>query len=192
LIGVKCLLPFLAHHNYFYPRDSGRHFIDLFEQKEWPGSPVIYVGNSSVSEPNRAAGGSNLCVMVQVPAGEPNGLSPAVRDGQTYRDQLVYLLEQVWGLEGLSENVEVEKWLGPADIEEITRATGGTLFGTAIHGWRSFARPPLRDKNISGLYYLGSAAYPVDSLSMSVLSGLHAAEMIEQDWVKEMQAKAVN
>ncbi|MBA4601694.1 phytoene desaturase family protein [Thermoactinomyces mirandus] len=176
LIGVKCLFPQLLHHNYFYPDDTARQYIDIFEQQVWPESPLIHVGNSSLSEPDRAPeGASNLSVMVHVPAGQAENM-------ETYRERLLFLLEKVWGLKGLEENIETEQMMGPAEFEEMTGAEGGAFNGRAFRGFRSFIRPPMRDKKVNRLYYTGSTTYPGHGgISTSALSGLHVARIIRED-----------
>lgn len=176
LLGVKQTYPQLAHHNYFYPDDVGRQYIDIFEQQIWPESPLIYVGNSSVSEPDRAPeGASNLAVMVHVPAGSRE-------DVAAYRQRLLFLLDKVWGIKDLEDHIETEQIMGPGELEELTGARGGALNGRAFHGLRSMIRPPMKDKKINRLYYTGSTTYPGHGgISASALSGLHVARILRDD-----------
>ncbi|MGA8943348.1 MAG: NAD(P)/FAD-dependent oxidoreductase [Thermoactinomyces sp.] len=185
LIGVRQLFPQLLHHNYFYPDDAARQYIDIFEQQVWPESPLIYVGNSSLSEPDRAPdGASNLSVLVHVPAGK-------TEDMERYRERLLFMLEKVWGLKGLEENMETERMMGPAEFEEITGAEGGSFNGRAFRGIRSLIRPPMKDKKVDRLYYTGSSTYPGHGgLSASALSGLHVARIIREDHEQLLAAEA--
>jgi phytoene desaturase len=176
LLGVKQSYPQLLHHNYFYPDDVGRQYIDIFEQQRWPESPLIYVGNSSVSEPDRAPeGAGNLTVMVPVPSGSRENM-------ETYRERLLFLLDKVWGLKDLKDHIETEQIMGPAELEELTGAKGGALNGRAFHGFRSLIRPPMKDKKVQCLYYTGSTTYPGHGgVSASALSGLHVARILRDD-----------
>lgn len=42
-IGVKQEYQELAHHNFFYSEDSKHHFATVFNQKELPQDPTLYV-----------------------------------------------------------------------------------------------------------------------------------------------------
>ncbi|MGA9172393.1 MAG: NAD(P)/FAD-dependent oxidoreductase, partial [Thermoactinomyces sp.] len=164
LWGVKQPFSFLSHHNYFYPSDYWRHDIDLFEQQRWTESPIIYVGNSSVSEPGRAVRGSHLCVMVNVPL---RGMSKEVPSYSSYRDLLLFLLEKVWGLKGLEEGLEAEEIYGPAELESWLGVQDGAVGGTGARGFRTRFNDPIRDKQIKGLYYASSVANLGDDLSFA-------------------------
>ncbi|AUS08311.1 phytoene desaturase [Laceyella sacchari] len=175
LLGCKETYPVLHYHNYFYPREIERYYIDLFEQREWPDAPLIYVGNPCLYEADRTGSGCSLCVTVQVPASF--GLKPG--QFELYRERLLYLLERVWGLQGLSEQIEVEQWLGPLDLQEMTGAYGGALNGRVFHGFRAAIRQPLKDRKRQGLYYAGAGAYPGGDQAMAAISGLHTAHLIK-------------
>lgn len=180
-LGCKETYPVLQYHNYFYPREIEHHYIDLFEQRTWSNQPLIYVGYSGLYEPERAGAGCNLCVAVQVPASldiEPEEIA-------RYREQLLYLLERVWGLQGLTEQIEVEKWLGPLELQEMTGAYGGAINGKAFHGLGTAVRQPLKDRRRHGLYYAGAGTYPGGDHAMAAISGFHVAQLIKREEEKK-------
>ncbi|WP_124727003.1 phytoene desaturase family protein [Staphylospora marina] len=178
LLGVARTFPHLHHHNLFYQDLAGREYIELFDQREWPRSPVIYVGHPGFSEPDRAPEGkSALCVMVHVPAGMNDSGSD---DLAFHREWLLDLLESGWGFLGLRESIEEEMILGPRELEELTGAPDGALYGPAAHGWRTFARLPARNRKVTGLYHAGPWVCP-GGISLSAVSGLHAAHIMHRD-----------
>lgn len=189
LIGTKERYRHLSHHNYFYPEQVGREYIDIFDQRKWPLTPVIYVGCSSVTEPERAEEGSNLCVMIYVPA----ELRPEEIRNSFYaevRKQLLFWLEKGWGFKGLSESIEIEDMIGPDEWANMTGAYKGAIMGPALHGLRGLRRPFYRDNKVDGLYFAGSTAYPGGGESMAAISGMQIARLIQWEVEKESQKEA--
>ncbi|TCS96654.1 phytoene desaturase family protein [Hazenella coriacea] len=180
LFGVNKKFPHLHHHNHFFPRNYGREFIDIFEQKTWPLSPAIYICNSGFSEIDRAGKGSNLYALVHVPAKDSNQPS-TVEDTYKYRSNIVHWLENNWKLEGLSDAIEVERWYGPSEMEKFTGAWQGSLYGSVSHGKKAFFRPPMKEHSCKGLYYTGGTTHPGGGTPMTVLSGLTVANLIQRE-----------
>lgn len=189
LIGTKERYPHLSHHNYFYPEQVGREYIDIFEQKKWPLAPVLYIGCPSVTEPARAAGGSNLCVMVHVPS-ETRPEEERKHLYEDFRKQLLFWLENGWGLQGISEAIEVEEMIGPDEWAAMTGAYQGSLNGAALHGIRGLRRPHHRDAKVQGLYYAGSTSYPGGGEAWAAVSGMHLAHLIQWDREKKLEEEA--
>lgn len=190
LFGVNKVFPHLHHHNFFFPLDYGREYIDIFEQKEWSLSPSIYICNSSFSEPDHVKKGSNLYVLVNVPANHGYKEEELAAKMEEYRNHLIYWLENYWGLTGLSDGLEVEKIYGPKDIEEGSGAWKGALYGPAAHRMNAFFRPPVKDRKIKGLYYTGSTTRPVGGAPMAVISGLRTAKTVQREHERELQESA--
>ncbi len=189
LFGVNKVFPELHHHNFFFPPDCGREYIDIFEQKEWSLSPTIYICNSSFSEPDHAKKGSNLYVLVNVPANQRYEEEELAARMEEYRRHLIYWLENFWGLAGLSDSLEVEKIYGPKEIEEVSGAWKGALYGPAAHRMKAFFRP-VKERKIKGLYYTGSSTRPVGGAPMAVISGLHTAQAVMRDHERELKESA--
>jgi phytoene desaturase len=181
LFGVNQKYAHLHHHNLFFPKESGREFIDIFEQKKWSLSPTIYICNSSFSEPNRAkqGKGSNLAVLIHVPARHP-GVDEEI-PYESYRDHVLYWLQYRCGLQGLSSSIEVEKRYGPTEIEAMSEADGGALYGSATHRIRDFFRPTVKERKLAGLYDAGGATCLGGGAPLAVMRGIHVAQIIQRD-----------
>lgn len=183
LLGVKKKFPHLHHHNFFFPKDYGREFIDMFEQQEWSLSPCIYVGYSGFTNPKHTTmEGSNLLIRVNVPH-ILGGQSEADVEKQYryYRDNILYWLEKHWAFSGITQALEVEKVYGPKEWEEMTGAWRGSLYGDVFHGKQGFFRPALRDSQITGLYYAGATAFPGGGGDFAAMSGIEVSQCIAQD-----------
>jgi 1-hydroxycarotenoid 3,4-desaturase len=69
----------------------------------------------------------------------------------------------------------------PAIFNGLFPATGGALYGPAMHGWgAAFKRPGARTK-IAGLYLAGGGAHPGAGAPMAALSGRLAARRLMED-----------
>ncbi|MCI3922529.1 phytoene desaturase family protein [Paenibacillus sp. TRM 82003] len=181
LAGTRKAYPDLRHHNLFYPDPAvyGEEFLDLFEHRRWPADPAVYVCHSGFSEPERAAGGSNLYVLVNVPAGAS---TDAAARNEAYRRFIVDRLERRYGFDGLASSIEEIVSYGPEDIERLTGAVNGALYGGASHGWRdTFFRPSVRARRPVGMYYAGGTTHPGGGTPMVALSGAFAATAALRD-----------
>jgi phytoene desaturase len=181
LLGVNQKYAHLHHHNLFFPKEGGREFIDIFEQKKWSLSPTIYICNSSFSEPDRAkqGEGSNLSVLIHVPAKHP-GVDEEMQH-EKYRDYVRYWLQYRCGLHGLSSSIEVEKCFGPTEIEAMSGVDGGALYGSATHRMRDFFRPNVKERKLAGLYDARGATCLGGGAPLAVMRGIHVAQIIQRD-----------
>ena len=69
----------------------------------------------------------------------------------------------------------------PADFDHLYPATGGALYGPAMHGWRAaFRRPGSRSK-LRGLYLAGGSVHPGSGVPMAAISGTLAADCLLAD-----------
>lgn len=184
LLGCNRKWPHLHHHNLFFPVDYGREYIDIFEQKQWSRSPSIYICNSSYTEPTRAKQGmgSNLYVLVNVPANQGNQRDESWFERYyQYRDEVIEQLETTWGFEELEDSIETQRFYGPKEIEAMSGAWQGSLYGPASHGRKAFFRPPMKERRFSGLYYTGGSTHPSGGTPMAALSGITISRMVQQD-----------
>lgn len=181
-LGTTKTFPHLHHHNLFYPDDFNREFVDIFELREWSLSPTLYVCNSSFSEYDRAPeGGSNLTIIVNVPPKEGNQREESWFERYyQYRENIVYWLENHWGFKELEDSIEEERFFGPKEIEEISGAWQGAVYGQAVHGKTAFFRAPMKDPRWNNLYYVGGGNRVGGGISFAALSGLTVAQMVEQ------------
>ena len=69
----------------------------------------------------------------------------------------------------------------PTGFEALFPATGGALYGQAVHGWQAtFARPGSRTR-LPGLYLAGGSTHPGAGVPMATLSGRLAAAAVLGD-----------
>jgi phytoene desaturase len=179
LLGVRGQRPDLAHHNIFFSTDYRREFDDIFERGQPPRQPTIYVAISAKTTSTDAPPGcENWFVLVNVPA--DNGHFNWAEQATTYRDRALARLAD-FGLD-IRGQIEVERHLTPPDIEHLTGARQGALYGASSNNrWAAFRRPHNRDPHLRGLYYAGGTTHPGGGVPMVTLSGKVASDLLLED-----------
>jgi 1-hydroxycarotenoid 3,4-desaturase len=66
----------------------------------------------------------------------------------------------------------------PQDFHRLFPASGGSLYGTATHGWMALFRRPGSTTRVPGLFLAGGSVHPGPGVPMAAMSGLRAAEAL--------------
>ncbi|HEY0386734.1 MAG TPA: phytoene desaturase family protein, partial [Pyrinomonadaceae bacterium] len=177
LLGVARLYPQLAHHNIFFSADYPAEFRAIFEEGRPAPAPTIYVCASSRTDASQApTGHENLFVLVNAPA--VNARMDWTVEARDYRNLVVRRLEE-HGLDRLSESIDYQHVITPADFQKTYRAHLGSLYGTSSNSPTSaFLRPPNKACDIEGLYFAGGTTHPGGGIPLVLLSGKMAAELL--------------
>ncbi len=180
LLGIEGKHPQLAHHNIFFSRDYRREFTDIFERGVPPDEPTVYLSITSKTDPDHApAGCENWFILVNAPA-----LGAAFdwqKQAAGYRDRVLARLAE-FGLD-VRDCIRYEQSLTPLDLERLTGARRGALYGASSNRrLAAFMRPHNRCPDVRGLYLAGGTTHPGGGVPMVMLSGKVAAEMVLQDW----------
>lgn len=179
LLGIRGTYPELAQHNIFFSTDYAREFEQIFGKGVPPNEPTIYVAITSKATPEDAPPGcENWFVLVNAPA-----LGPAWDwDSQSasYR-QLVLDQLAARGFD-VRKRIEVEKIITPVDLERLTGARRGALYGASSNSrWAAFRRPHNRAPDVKGLYFAGGTTHPGGGVPMVTLSGKVASQLLFED-----------
>ena len=83
----------------------------------------------------------------------------------------------------VSELIEEEGIMTPADIERKTMSYRGALYGISSNSrLAAFARHPNRSPDYAGLYFCGGSAHPGGGMPLVMLSGKIAADLVRYDY----------
>ncbi len=175
LLGIKGTHPQLAHHNIFFSRDYPREFDEIFRLGVPPSEPTVYVAITCKTDPQDAPSDhENWFVLVNAP---PLGKAYDWRQ-QNYREVVLGQLAKF----SVQPNIVTEKIITPPDLEQMSGARRGALYGTSSNNrWAAFLRPPNRAAGIQGLYFAGGTTHPGGGVPMVTLSGKVAATMCLED-----------
>lgn len=173
-LGVRGVLPELAHHSLFFARDWHKNFEAVFgERPRVPDPASIYVCKPSATDPEVAPPGhENLFVLVPVPA------DPALGTGRAGAAQLRSITDAVvaqisaWAnIPDLRSRIVTELVLSPADFKERYHSWRGGMLGPA-HTLRQSAmfRAQNASPRVGGLYYAGATTTPGVGVPMCLIS----------------------
>jgi phytoene desaturase len=179
LLGIEGTHPQLAHHNIWFSSDYRREFDQIFAAGVPPDEPTVYAAITSKTDPDHApAGSENWFILVNAPALDERYDWERFADG--YRDLVLDRLAAL-GIE-LRDKIRVERRLTPVDIERLTGAHRGALYGASSNNpLTAFLRPHNRCPDVRGLYFAGGTTHPGGGVPMVTLSGKVAAELALAD-----------
>ncbi len=180
MLGVEGRHPELAHHNIFFSEDYRREFDDIFSRSIPPGDPTLYVAITSKTDKEHApANCENWFVLVNAPASGPEYDWEA--HAGAYRARVLATLARAGY--PLEERIRTERILTPIDLQQMSGAWRGALYGISSNGaLNAFRRPNNRCSDIDGLYFAGGTTHPGGGVPMVTLSGRVAASMILSDY----------
>ncbi len=176
LIGLGKRLEGVQHHTVCFSEDYDREFSQIFESRQFPDDPTVYVNVPSVTDRSIAPDGcESVFVMANTPA-EPGQWTPeheaeAVR---RVRDRLAKS-----GMPDMFADARFVDCWTPARFEQEYSAPGGSIYGRVSHGWRgTFMRPSQKDRKIKNLYYVGGGTHPGGGTPTVLMSAEIVSEMI--------------
>jgi len=99
-----------------------------------------------------------------------------------YVDRVLDRLQH-FGMADIRQCIISQQTLTPRDLQNMYAAPGGSIYGLASnHLLSAFLRPPQRDSQIRGLYYCGGGTHPGGGVPLALLSGIHAATLLQADF----------
>jgi phytoene dehydrogenase-like protein len=176
LLGVRGEHPNLAQHNIFFNSAYASEFDAIFKHGRPPEDPTIYITITSKADPDHAPPGcENWFILVNAPP--LGGNWDWTREADRYRDLILTRLA-AHGAD-IRDRIVVERCLTPHDLERLTGARRGALYGTSSNTMlAAFQRPPNAVPDIPGLYFAGGTAHPGGGVPMVMLSGAAAARRV--------------
>jgi phytoene desaturase len=178
-LGVDKRHPQLAHHNIFFSSDYRHEFSAIFDRGVPSQEPTVYVAITAKTDPAHAPDGcENWFVMTNVP---PTGSKwDWEKEALGYRDLILERLAQ-FGID-VRQCIQTEQMLTPLDIQHLTGAWRGALYGHSFNNpLASFQRPHNRCPDIDRLYFAGGTTHPGGGVPLVTLSGGTAARLIARD-----------
>lgn len=173
--GLETPCEGLAHHTLLVPKGFEQGFDQLYNHREFPEPPIVYLNETAQTDPDTApAGKSNLFAVLTVPAEEThlNWQNPA---------RYIESTKNVMGKFGfeIEEEPIFTRVQTPTTFRERDGNYRGTLYGVDESERILGGMFPLTNRDrIRNLFYCGGSVQPGAGLPMVTLSGQFAADLI--------------
>lgn len=177
-MGVRRRFEQLDHHTLFIPKGFESGFGQLYRERRFPDSPIVYVNDPSSRDATAAPPGcTNFFAVVTSPAEESHIDWEA--QGSDFMDKTLRQL-QTFGLSIDRDEVDFTRIQTPSYFRKAHGNYGGSLYGVdekeRIFG--GIFPHHNRDENFENLLYCGGSVQPGAGLPMVTLSGKFAAGLI--------------
>lgn len=177
-LGLDCQYPQLAHHNFFFSGQQKEHFKTVFEKRELPEDPTIYLVAASKTDQTVAPPGCDcLKILPHIPYINDN--APLTReDYLRFKDRIIDKLERM-GLKDLRCHIVFEHVLTPLDIREKYYSNKGSIYGVVSDRWKNLAFKAAKQSTLyPNLFFVGGSVNPGGGMPMVVLCGQNVAKKI--------------
>ncbi|TDM02286.1 phytoene desaturase family protein [Macrococcus carouselicus] len=178
-IGVDREYPQLAHHNFFFSKDSEKNFRQVFHDRILPDDPTIYLVNTNKTDPDQAPSGhENIKILPHVPFIQDTPFSQD--DYLALRERVLIKLERM-GLTDLREHIVTEDFWTPVEIEKTYGSDRGAIYGTVSDKKKNKGfKHPKKSEHFDNLYFTGGTVNPGGGMPMVTLSGQQVGRMIQE------------
>jgi phytoene desaturase len=190
-LGTDRVFEKLRHHTLLVGSGYRRFISDVTRRGKIAPTFSTYVHAPARTEPAMAAaGGDSLCVLLPVPNQRRRRIDWD-SESDRLRDALVADLEETFGLRGLDSSIVVEHRMTPDDFERDLDAAWGNAFAVEPTLQQSaWLRPPNRDKQLRGMYYVGGGTHPGAGIPGVLLGAEVTAGLVARDHPAERRPRA--
>lgn len=182
-LGVDREYPQLAHHNFFFSRDSRKHFNSVFRKKILPEDPTIYLVAPTRTDKSQAPEG---CENIKVLPHIPHIQDPPLKEDDylQLRERVLNKLERM-GLENLRKHIVVDDMWTPDDIRELYYSNRGAIYGVVSDRRKNLGfKAPKKSEKYENLYFVGGSVNPGGGMPMVILSGQQVKDKILKKYGK--------
>lgn len=176
---VNKKLPNLDHHNLYFCEDRNKNFGQIFDIKELPTDPSIYVSKITHTDPSMAPEWcENLFILVPI----PNGIEITDNQKQLYKDQIWKIVEKMAG-EDIVWHILVEEVFTVSDFKSRYNSRNGTALWLAHPIMQTAVfRPNNISKKLDNLFYVWHNTNPGIGVPMVIISAQLALERIKKQF----------
>lgn len=179
-LGMQGSRENLNTHNIFFSENYKEEFRQLFEERQIPEDPTVYLYISSKEFPEDAPEGhENWFVMINAPW---SAREIPEKELEWLKKKLLHKIAGILG-EDLSEKVVYEASMTPKGIMDMTNSPGGSIYGISSNDRNAaFLRQKNRSDVYKNLYFCGGSAHPGGGIPLALLSGKLTAEAVMEDF----------
>ncbi len=179
LLGLNRIYPQLKHHNIFFSDNYEEEFRTIFDLREPPQDPTVYITNTSLTDPGDAPPDcSNFFMLVNAPYTAAGQLWHEWTE--TYTDHIIHTME-ARGLEGLRDAILFRKVITPPDFERLYGSNKGSIYGTSSNNRNAaFIRPRNKSPWFDNLYLCGGSTHPGGGIPLVMQSAMNVDALVNR------------
>ncbi|MBM3909441.1 MAG: phytoene desaturase [Firmicutes bacterium] len=180
-LGTNKVYPQLAHHNFFYSKNSKTNFNNIFHRHTLNPDPTIYLVAPMRTDLSQGPkGGDIIKILPHIPYLDPK--KPfSKEDYQIFRLNILNKLERM-GLTDLRKHIVVEELWTPETIQDMYYSNRGSIYGVVASKKKNMGfKIPKRSKLYQNVYFVGGSVNPGGGMPMVVLSGQQVVDQIVKD-----------
>jgi diapolycopene oxygenase len=177
-LGTDKVYPQLAHHNFFYSKNSKLNFANIFHKHRLNEDPTIYLVAPMRTDPSQGPkGGDIIKILPHIPYLNPK--KPFTdADYNQFKHHVLDKLERM-GLTDLRKHIVVEELWTPQTIQDMYYSNRGSIYGVVASKNKNMGfKIPKRSKLYRNVYFVGGSVNPGGGMPMVVLSGQQVVEQI--------------
>jgi 1-hydroxycarotenoid 3,4-desaturase len=163
----------------FFGNDYAAEFGSVFRHGRLPDDPTVYVCAQDRPGEMPTGQAERLLVLINAPANGDHGQGISPSEIEQCTSRTFGLMERCGLL--VHRRPDAAVITTPGTFAKLFPATGGALYGQAVHGSMAAFRRPGSRSALPGLYLAGGSVHPGPGVPMAVLSGRLAAESLLQD-----------
>ncbi|MDC6406602.1 MULTISPECIES: phytoene desaturase family protein [Maribacter] len=166
------------HHNLFFDTDFERHAEEIYDNPQWPTSPLFYANFPSITDESMAPEGCETGFFL-VP------IAPGLEDTEALREQYFDLImdrfEEKTGQKVL-DKIRFKETFCVNDFVERYNSYKGNAYGMAnTLSQTAFLRPKLKSGKVKNLYFTGQLTVPGPGVPPSLISGKLVSELLTKN-----------
>lgn len=166
------------HHNLFFDTDFERHAKEIYDNPQWPTSPLFYANFPSITDKSMAPEGCETGFFL-VP------IAPGLEDTKELREQYFDLImdrfEEKTGQKVL-DKIRFKETFCVNDFVERYNSYKGNAYGMAnTLSQTAFLRPKLKSSKVTNLYFTGQLTVPGPGVPPSLISGKLVSKLLTKN-----------
>jgi diapolycopene oxygenase len=179
-LGTDKVYPQLAHHNFFYSKDSKKNFRNIFHKHRLNEDPTIYLVAPMRTDPSQGPkGGDIIKILPHIPVIDQK--KPFTKEEyQTFRENILIKLERM-GLTDLRKHIVSEELWTPETIQQMYYSNKGSIYGVVASKKLNMGfKVPKQSRYYKNLFFVGGSVNPGGGMPMVVLSGQQVVIQIDK------------
>ena len=180
LVGINKKIPEIIHHNVIFSKNYKREFDDIFEKKQFPSEPTVYINCPSKTDDSLAPPNSESVFLMCN--------TPATKDiwGKIQIENAINKIRKVLSkhkLEKIIDKADFIEPITPNDFEKKYASPYGSIYGKVSHGISgTIFRSSNKNNKLKGLYYVGGGVHPGGGTPTVIMSAEIVSKLIMADY----------